>query len=84
MRTALAEAPRDPEIMTIMAIAHEREGARELAGERLALAVEASGQAPAESLRYARFLMQDDRLGPAEGVVVDALRRAPERPRPAR
>lgn len=78
MRTALAEAPRDPEIMTIMAIAHEREGARELAGERLALAVEASDRAPAESLRYARFLLQDDRLGPAEGVVVDALRRAPD------
>ena len=80
MRAALAEAPRDPEIMTIMAIAHEREGSRELAGERLALAVEVSGQAPEESLRYARFLMQDDRLGPAEGVLVDALRRAPNHP----
>ena len=77
MRAALAETPRDPEIMTIMAMAHEREGARELAGERLALAVEVSDGAPAESLRYARFLVQDDRLGPAEGVILDALRRAP-------
>ena len=80
MRAALAEAPRDPEIMTIMAIAHEREGSRELAGERLSLAVEASGQAPEESLRYARFLLDDGRTGPAEGVVVDALRRAPNHP----
>lgn len=78
MRTASGQAPRDPEIMTIMALAHERDGSRELAGERLALAVEASAQAPDESLRYARFLMQDQRVGPAEGVVVDALRRAPE------
>lgn len=78
MRTALEQAPRDPESLTLMAEAHEREGARELAGERLALAVEAANRAPAESLRYARFLMQDDRLGPAESVVVDALRLAPQ------
>ena len=80
MRAALAQAPRDPEIMTITALAHLRAGSRELAGEQLARAVEAAGQAPAESLRYARFLMQENRTGPAEGVVVDALRRAPEHP----
>lgn len=80
MRAALSQAPRDPEIMTIMALAHERQGSRELAGERLALAVEYSEKAPAESLRYARFLLQDNRTDPAEGVVVDALRRDPENP----
>ena len=78
MRTALTVAPRDPEVMTIMAFAHERAGDRGLMGERLALAVELSNRAPAESLRYASFLMQEDRPGPAEGVVVDALRRDPE------
>ncbi len=78
MRAALVQAPRDPEIMTVMAMAHEREGNRELMGERLSLAVETSNRAPAETLRYASFLMQEDRTGPAEGVVVDALRRAPE------
>jgi tetratricopeptide (TPR) repeat protein len=78
MRTALTAAPRDPEVMTIMALAHERAGDRALMGERLALAVEVSNRAPAESLRYASFLMQENRPGPAEGVVVDALRRAPE------
>jgi tetratricopeptide (TPR) repeat protein len=78
MRTALAQAPTDPEVMTITAMAHERAGSRELAGEQLARAVEVSGRAPAESLRYARFLMRDDRIGPAEGVVTDALRQAPD------
>jgi tetratricopeptide (TPR) repeat protein len=78
LRTALTQAPRDPEIMTIMAMAHEREGATELMGERLAMAVEVSDRAPAESLRYARYLLQDGRIGPAEGVVIDALRRAPQ------
>lgn len=78
MRLALASAPRDPEIMTILAEAHIREGARELAGERLALAVEVSDRAPVESLRYARFLIEEGRTGPAEGVVADALRREPE------
>jgi predicted Zn-dependent protease len=75
MRTALTAAPRDPEVMTIMAFAHERAGDRALMGERLALAVEASNRGAAESLRYASFLMQEDRPGPAEGVVADALRR---------
>lgn len=78
MRTALGQAPRDPEIMTIMARAHEREGARELMGERLALAVEVSNRGAEESLRYAAYLMQEGRPGPAEGVVVDALRLRPE------
>ena len=81
MRTALAQAPRDPEIMTIMALAHERAAAAASSpASGCRCAVEASDQAPAESLRYARFLMQDDRIGPAEGVIVDALRRAPDEP----
>ena len=42
LRAALNQEPRDAEILTLMAMAHEREGARELAGERLALAVEVS------------------------------------------
>lgn len=78
MRAALTQAPRDPEIMTIMAEAHLREGARALAGERLALAVETSGQAPAESARYARFLLEDGKTDPAEAVLGDALRAAPQ------
>ena len=52
---------------------HERTGARELAGERYALAVEFSGRAQGESLRYAGFLLQDNRLDVAETVITDAL-----------
>ena len=78
MRAALTAAPRDPEVMTIMAFAHERAGERGLMGERLALAVEVSNRGPEELLRYASFLMQENRPGPAEGVIVDALRRDPE------
>ena len=78
LRTALSQAPDDADVLTLMADAHAREGAQDLAGERLALAVEASGRAAPESIRYARFLIQDDRLGPAEGVIVDALRLAPD------
>lgn len=73
LRRALAEAPRDPEVMTLMAMAHLRDGSRELAGERLALAVEVSGRGVAESLRHARFLVEEGRLAPAEAVLTDAL-----------
>jgi putative PEP-CTERM system TPR-repeat lipoprotein len=74
MRTALEQAPRDAEVLTLMAEAHLREGSRELAGERLALAVDASDRGMEQSIRYARFLMEDDRLGPAESVIIDALK----------
>ncbi|MDV7145559.1 tetratricopeptide repeat protein [Tropicimonas sp. TH_r6] len=77
LRRALDQAPRDAEILTLMAHAHEREGSLELAGERLSLAVEASGQAVPESLRYARFLLAQGSPEPARQVLDDALRKAP-------
>ncbi len=77
LREALGQSPRDPAILTALARAHEREGSRDLMAEMLALAVEASNRAPDESLRYARHLMTADRLPPAEQVLVEALRLAP-------
>lgn len=77
LRTALVEAPTDPDIMTLMAKAHERAGSRELAGERYALAVDVSEAAPAESLRYATFLIADNRMEAAESVLQDALNKSP-------
>ncbi|NRB36562.1 MAG: tetratricopeptide repeat protein [Rhodobacteraceae bacterium] len=74
LRTALDQAPRDAELMTLMAQAHERSGNRDLMGEMLALAVDASNSAPAETLRYAQFLVQDAKLLPAEDILIDALR----------
>ncbi|WP_164738140.1 tetratricopeptide repeat protein [Frigidibacter oleivorans] len=78
LRTALGQEPNDPEILTLMAAAHERDGSPELAGERLALAVDLSGGAPAESLRYAQFLLRDGRRAAAEAVLVDAVRVSPQ------
>jgi tetratricopeptide (TPR) repeat protein len=77
LRAALNQAPEDSETLTLMAMAHEREGARELAGDRLAMAVEVSDAAPAESIRYARFLVEDGRPEPAVAVIREALRRRP-------
>lgn len=80
LRSVLARAPRDPEVLVLMGEAHEREGARDLAGERYALAVAASGRAAAESLRYAHFLMADGRLDSAESVLDEALAADPGNP----
>jgi tetratricopeptide (TPR) repeat protein len=77
LRTALDQAPRDVDTLTLMAQAHIRDGSRNLAGERLSLAVEASNNAVEESLRYARFLIEDKNLFPAETVLINALRRDP-------
>ncbi|MFN3936606.1 MAG: tetratricopeptide repeat protein [Gemmobacter sp.] len=81
LRAALDQAPRDPQIMTLMAAAHERDGARELAGERLALAVEVSGSGAEESLRYAQYLLRENRAATAITVLTDARRLSPSDPR---
>lgn len=78
LRTGLGAAPRDPDLMTLMARAHERDGNRELMGEMLALAADASGYAPPEALRYAAYLAANARLLPAEDAVLAALRQRPQ------
>ncbi len=77
LRTALGVSPRDASVMTLMAQAYERDGNRDLMREMLASAVEASGRAPAESVRYAQWLMADEKLLPAESVLLDSLRLSP-------
>lgn len=77
LRTALNQDPRDPGILTLMAEAHLREGSPELAGERMALAVEASGARAEESLLYSRFLIEQNRPEVAARVLTDARRQAP-------
>lgn len=74
LRAALGHSPRDPQLMTLLAQAHERDGNRGLMAEMLALAVETSGNAPDESLRYAALLARTEKLVPAEDVLLDALR----------
>ena len=72
LRTALGQEPRDAEILTLMAQAHDRDGATALVGERLAQAVTVSGAAVDESLRYAAFLQDEGRTAAAKTVLSDA------------
>lgn len=78
LRRALDQAPNDPELLTQMAQAHLRSGNRELAGEMLSQAVSTSNNSVPETLRYASFLVADGRLMPAESILIDALRLAPD------
>ena len=77
LRTALDQEPEDSEAMTIMARAYQRAGNMQLAQDLLSLAVEASRNAPNESLRFARLLIDQERYRPAEEVLINSLRRAP-------
>lgn len=77
LRTALDQTPDDPQLMSLIANAHMRNGDRELARDLLSLAVETSSYAPEESLRYARLLVSTEEFLTAEDVLVNALRRAP-------
>ena len=77
LRLAQAAAPRDPAIMMLMGQAHDREGARDLAGERFAQAVEMSDNAPRPSIMQAEFLLRGNRLDAADAVLTSALNRNP-------
>ncbi|MGC3940428.1 tetratricopeptide repeat protein [Roseobacter sp. EG26] len=77
LRLALDTAPEDVQAMNLMYEAHTRTGETDLARDFLAQAVEASGNAPETSLRYARVLIQEGRLFPAEDVLLPALRQSP-------
>jgi len=80
LRTALDQSPRDPEIMTLLAAAYERDGSLNLAGDQLAKAVEASGAAPEEALRYASFLMRQGSSQVVEAVLTNAHQVSPKNP----
>lgn len=74
LRDALNENPDDSELMALMAKAYEREGNQDLRVEMLSLAVQASDRAPADSMRYATVLAEDQKYVAAEGVLIDSLR----------
>ncbi|NBZ89665.1 tetratricopeptide repeat protein [Stagnihabitans tardus] len=78
LRAALEQAPGDAQTMSLLAEAYGRAGSRDLQADMLSQAVEASGKAPGESLRYASFLATDQKYLPAEAVLVNALRLAPD------
>lgn len=74
LRTALDSSPNDAAAMTQMADAYIRSGRPQLARDFLALAVDASGNAPAESIRYAQRLIGDESYLPAEDILISSLR----------
>lgn len=75
LRRTLDFAPEDVEAMNLMAEAYTRAGSHDLARDFLLLAVETSGHAPVEALRYAQRLVAETRLRPAEDVLLASLRR---------
>lgn len=77
LRLALDKDPEDANAMLLLSEAYTRAGSHELSRDFLALAVDASGNAPAETIRYANVLIEDDRLRPAEDALLNALRIAP-------
>ncbi|MBP1804934.1 tetratricopeptide repeat protein [Rubellimicrobium aerolatum] len=72
LRTALSQEPRDIEVLTLMAEAHQRDGDLDLAGERLSAAAEVSNFAVEPSLRYAEFLLAQGQATAAETVLSDS------------
>ena len=80
LRTALDQSPRDIEVLTLTAAAYERDGNLDLAGDQLAKAVEMSGSAATESLRYAQFLMQLGKVQVVETVLDNARQASPSNP----
>ena len=77
LREAMGNAPNDAALMTLMAQAYEREGNRELMAEMLSLAVDASNNAPTETLRYAQYLVSNDQSRTAESIIIESLRAEP-------
>ena len=77
LRAALGQAPNDADAMSLMAHAHERAGNRDLMADMLSRAVDASRNAPEESLRYASHLISQGDLRTAETVLINALRLSP-------
>lgn len=77
LNAALLRAPRNAAILRTMASAYLSLGDPTLAGERLALAVDASGRAPADSVAYARFLVATGKVDAALAVLADAMELAP-------
>lgn len=73
LRTALDQNPQDVDALLLLAEAHEADGDLDLAGDRLAEASAASGNAPAVTLRQAEFLSAQGRLRAADTVLAEAL-----------
>ncbi|MEM8822326.1 MAG: tetratricopeptide repeat protein, partial [Pseudomonadota bacterium] len=77
LRVAQERAPRDTEVMNLLAATHAMEGKANLALAQLARAAQMSGNGPRESERYVRALLAEGRTNVAERVLDAALDAAP-------
>lgn len=73
LRAALDSDAEDVEALNLMADAYYRSGQPDLMRDFMARAVDASGHAPAESLRFAQSLLSEGRARPAEDALLPAL-----------
>lgn len=74
LRIAIEEEPDDSQAMGLMATAYSRAGRPELARDYLALAVEASNNAPEETVRYVRLLLGEQSFLASEDLLKKSLR----------
>lgn len=78
LRAALDSDADDVEALNLIANAYYRAGEPDLMRDFLARAAKASGNAPAETLRFAQSLLSEGRARPAEDALLPALRAEPQ------
>ena len=77
LREALADQPKSPSLLLLMATAYERNGKPELADRQYADALKASGSDPATGLRYVAFLQRQGSVAQADDVLTEVANRNP-------
>ena len=81
LREALNQQPNSVALLMLLGRAHERQGAVELANDRIAQALKASNYSPQVALDYIAFLGRRGKLAEAETVLNEAAARNPNDPR---
>ncbi|OOY33305.1 tetratricopeptide repeat protein [Thioclava sp. F36-6] len=80
LRSALQQAPENPQTLTLLGEADLREGAPDLAMGRFSQAYDAAGRAAPEAIRYVDFLFAHDRASAARTVLAEAVAVTPNSP----
>lgn len=74
LRRALDQMPRNADTLLLLADAQQKMGNIELAGQRLAQAVEVTNAGAREALVFGKFQIERQNLSAAERVLTDSLR----------
>lgn len=80
LRSGLSVAPKDPGLLDMMARAYARDGNPGLERDTLRQAVDATGHAPAQVLRYVEILMREKDYAAADQTLTTALSLHPDAP----